>query len=311
MISEFKTKEQLRKEKIYEMANDFKGKKKERFIRIGLEEPQDGDRLFFSNLLIDMKFSLREIFKKQKECFDQLESTRISLELGGSKKELQSLKKYENTLVEYKDILKKQILNYGSTLVNIIIPEINNHFTEDEIIQLVGGPEDEAKKIKEVMTEIDLKNSEKGFAFNLIFHRGEYRLRKGRSKDFIDCPKWEMPLFWAVSDYIYKEINSNPELKHEMDNLFQEMFEDAIVYPKHDNQGNVVGFDKAIQEIGIKELMTNYKDLEPNGIITRLKRQRILDINTTFKLKREQGDLTIKYKVMDLDGNDLGCVFKA
>ncbi len=310
MIREFKTKEQLKKEKIYEEANYFEGLARERFIRLMMDEPQENDRLFISNFLIKTKFLLSQNLKLSSQYRVNLKETKDLIMLVRDKSDLNKLKDYEKALLDAIDTLDEIKINRGAILVNHLLLMIDKYFNEHEIIQLVGGSEYKAKEIKNAIEDIGSRHLEGGLAFNFIFHHGEYKWRKGRAKEFIDCPEWEMPLFFTISDYILKEIKSNPELKSGMDNLFQEMFEDTIAYPKYDSQGNIVSLDKAIQEIGIKELMTNYKDLEPSGIITRLKKQSILDINTAFKLKREQGDLTIKYKVMDLDGNDLGYVFK-
>lgn len=310
MLQQFKAKEQLKKEKIYKAAEDLNGVMKERFIRLATGEEKADDRLFYSNLFIKAKFGLRNTFKNLDEYSDELKETRKLIKLGRSKEQLEKLKKYENVLVGAIASFNEHKLNYGRLLVDSLIPMINKYFTEHEIIQLVGGSEVTAREHKETMERLELggcKDEDGGFAFDFIFHHGEYRWRRGRAKDFIDCPEWEMPLFNAISDYIIHQVRSTPKLKYEMDKKCEEMFEDAMVYATFDNNGNIRSTERINQEVKIISLLLNYKDLEQNGVIARIKKEPIIDTDKKIRLHKNQGN---NYTVLDTQGKKLGYVFK-
>lgn len=52
----------------------------------------------------------------------------------------------------------------------------------------------------------------------------EYRLRKGRAKEWYDCPNYEMPIYWAMHEYMMKEMENNEEFQVATTKAFKELF---------------------------------------------------------------------------------------
>lgn len=306
MITEFKSKGELVKERIYADAKIFKGIDKERWINIAMGKATGTDRLLISNLFVKTKFQLRETYINLERYWHELKWCNANIERGLTKESLEQHEKYKQAL---EDAIKSNfniLKAYGQYLIDGLIPLLNAYFTDHEIVQIVGGSIKTAEEIKSTMDRLDLKNK-RGFAFNFIYHHGEYRWGRGRAKDFIDCPNWEMPLFNCISDYILYEIENNPKLKQASDEVFEKMFGDAMVYATFDNEGNITATEKVIQNIEFKDLMLNFKDMQVRGIISTLKKENVLSMNEELKLRRLGDDL---YQVEDSDGKLLGKVMK-
>lgn len=69
----------------------------------------------------------------------------------------------------------------------------------------------------------------------------EYRDRKGRDKEFYDCHRSEMPLYWSMFEHIMREIEDNKELNKATDERFKELFPDIKTCRVfEDLEGNIV-----------------------------------------------------------------------
>jgi len=306
MITQFKSRESIRIKNIYEVAEGLTGVKKERWIKLSLGNATGSDRLLISNLFIDAKFKLREIYKKLSYYNSEINHSKKRIEIGLTKESLDQHEKYIQCLDDAVKEIHTELKLYGNCLLNALIPLLNAFFTDDEVIQLVGGSVKAAVEIKSTMDKLELKNKQE-FVFNYIYCHGEYRWQKGRAKDFIDCERWEMPLFHCISDYILHEIENNPKLKQATDKKMEELFGDSMVYATYDNDGNIVSTEKVIQDIKVKDLLLKFKDMQAMGIVSRIKKEDVLDIDVEYKLRRLGDDF---YQVEDKDGNSLGKVIK-
>lgn len=306
MITEFKSREELIKERICDDAEIFKGANKDRYINIAMGKATGSDRLLISNLFVKTKLQLRDIYKNLNRYWNELKWCNANIEKGLTKESLAQHEKYKQALEDVRKSNFKSLKAYGQYLVDVLIPLLNAYFTEHEIVQLVGGSMKKAEEIKSTIDRLGLKNKQ-GFAFNFIYHHGEYRWKKGRAKDFIDCPNWEMPLFNCISDYILYEIENNPKLKQASDEVFEEMFGDAMVYATFDNEGKIVSTEKVIQDIKVKDLLLNFKDMQVGGIVSTLKKENVLNMNEELKLRRLEDGF---YHVEDNDGKLLGKVIQ-
>lgn len=306
MITKFKSKEELVKERIYADAETFKGIDKDRWINISMGKATASDRILISNLFIKTKFQLRNLYKSLDHYWDELKLCNADIEKGLTKESLEKHEKYKQALENARTASFDSLKAYGQYLVDGLIPLLNTYFTEHEIVQLVSGSTRKAEEIKSTIDRLDLKNK-RGFAFNFIYHHGEYRWKRGRSKDFIDCPSWEMPLFNCMSDYILHEIENNPKLKQASDEVFEEMFGDAMVYATFDNEGNIASTEKVIQDIKAKDLLLNFKDMHTKGVVSTLKKESIINMDKELKLRRLGDGL---YQVEDTSGKLLGKVIK-
>ncbi|MCI9975572.1 hypothetical protein JY742_05515 [Clostridioides difficile] len=303
MITAFKTKEEREKEVLEKALNSFSGIQKDR-AKVYLTENKVNDRLFLSNLLVKYKFEIRDNLKDMERIRDKRREYKSYLkqELGNKTK----IKEYINYLEGLLDSCESLICAYGNALIPLF-DSINKEFTKKEICQLIGANEKILDEYHEFMKKHSKEEMSRDFNFiyELIFvHHGEYRWRKGRYKDFVDCPDWEMPLFNALWSHMDNFIENNKKIQESMHSVFDEVFGDTSYFMNSDGT-----MEKSVQEINIKELISNYRDYGNSTVVFQLKRKSIIDITVNYKLKRQRGNVVI-YKVFDSEDNELGEVHK-
>lgn len=284
MVNEFKSREQLaleNSEKIEEELSEyFSEKELVRFKRILNRQAKDDDRLFISNSVVKTKFNLRNIYIKLDELYSKRAITKSSLELNLTIESKQQHEKYLNTLDDYIENLKEKIYHYGAMLINSYIPLLDEYFSKDEIVQLLSGSYSEAKMIEEYYDKKETGTN--SITDSFIIHHVEYRWRKGRSKDFIDCPLYEMPLFNCITTYIRQSIKKNSRLSAEMNKLHEEMFGDAMICTTTDSDGNIIEVEKLFRTLTHNELIRDYQ----GAFINKLRQKDILDNETLYRIKR-------------------------
>ena len=284
MISEFKSKEQLAEEKkvklekqIDEMLKERPGLQTERLIRLLKGGDLKDDRLYISNGLVKLKFGIRKVYKELDDFYiPEINRVRKILEDKKlSRRFKEDYKNYLEELNQYRDSANSYLMDCGATIIDSFVPMLDKYFTEHEIIQIIGGSYEQAKRIKEWRDKNETGNML--LTESLIMHHVEYRWRKGRGKDYLTCPRWEMPLFECVSSYVWDVINSDPKAKADMDKVFEDIFGEAMVYTTTDLQGNIISTEKVIQKLTINELIKDYQ----GPFINQLKQQDTFDNKTT------------------------------
>lgn len=289
MISEFKSKEQLAEEKkvklekqIDEMLKERPGLQTERLIRLLKGGDLKDDRLYISNGLVKLKFGIRKVYKELDDFYiPEINRVRKILEDKKlSRRFKEDYKNYLEELNQYRDSANSYLMDCGATIIDSFVPMLDKYFTEHEIIQIIGGSYEQAKRIKEWRDKNETGNML--LTESLIMHHVEYRWRKGRGKDYLTCPRWAMPLFECVSSYVWDVINSDPKAKADMDKVFEDIFGEAMVYTTTDSQGNIISTEKVIQKLTINELIKDYQ----GPFINQLKQQDTFDNKTTYKIKR-------------------------
>lgn len=289
MITEFKSKEQLAEEKkvklekqIDEMLKERPGLQTERLIRLLKGGDLKDDRLYISNGLVKLKFGIRKVYKELDDFYiPEINRVRKILEDKKlSRRFKEDYKNYLEELNQYRDSANSYLMDCGATIIDSFVPMLDKYFTEHEIIQIIGGSYEQAKRIKEWRDKNETGNML--LTESLIMHHVEYRWRKGRGKDYLTCPRWEMPLFECVSSYVWDVINSDPKAKAGMDKVFEDIFGEAMVYTTTDSQGNIISTEKVIQKLTINELIKDYQ----GPFINQLKQQDTFDNKTTYRIKR-------------------------
>lgn len=77
----------------------------------------------------------------------------------------------------------------------------DTYLSTHQKIQLLGGGIDTAREIIKTLMEMDELSSIEGVRFiDLVMHHTEYQWNKQRSRDWIDCELWEMPVFQACME---------------------------------------------------------------------------------------------------------------
>ena len=299
----FKSKDKLREEEVLKASLCIpEGIKRERFIRLELGTELPTDRLLISNLLIETKFRLRQIYREFDSYEDELNNANKVLESGIviGKRNTKAYEGYKKKLEKLLDLYKEE-LNANGLLLVYLVELIDKYFSNDEMIQLLGGEYTQANRIKEFYDKTE--TGTKSLCESYIIHHIEYRWKKGRSKDFIDCPRYEMPLFNCLSDYIWKCIKEDSKLRMKMDRVTEELFSECMVNVTCDENGNVIEAEKVIKELTAKELIKNYK----GKFINDLKRVNVFDDSKKYKIKRVADGI---YEVLDNDKEVVGKVYK-
>ena len=287
MITEFKSREQLDEESkalldacARKMLEEKPGIETERYIRMLKGEMQENDRLYISNKLIKTKRSLIKQYKKLDHYYLEIRAAKRIIESEAADKYKIESETYIESIGKIVSEIEDYIMSCGDVIINAYIPLIDKYFSESEIIQLLSGSYSQAKRIREFYNKKE--TGTRSLTDSFIIHHVEYRRRKGRDKDFIDCPDWEMPLFNCISTYMWKAINENPKARADMDKFQEEMFGDAMVYTTTDSQGNIMEAEKLFQNLTQNELIRDYQ----GPFINELKQKNTLDNETTYKIKR-------------------------
>lgn len=301
MIVKYKSKEQIIDEKMESLREFFPKKDFNRWVRINKNAAEGNDRIAISNNFLKLKFKLVNIYKDLDNYRKEKKKASKVLELEFIDKNTErQYKEYINKLDNLIENYNNQLNSLGYVLVNLYVPMLDKYFNKKEIVQLIGGSYEQIKKIDEWYKKRE--TGTRSITDSYIIHHGEYRWRKGRSKDFIDCPNWEMPLFNCMSDYMWKAINDNPKTRAEMDNKFEEMFQDSMVNVTIDSNGNIIATEKVIQELSIKELVIDYQ----GKFISELKKDNIFD-NKTYRVKRLENNV---YCIVDKDNKMIEKIYR-
>ncbi|AGF59451.1 hypothetical protein B0P06_002210 [Clostridium saccharoperbutylacetonicum] len=305
MVTEFKNKEQLvleRSKKVKEELRYFFSEKDyDRLCRIFRDEAKGDDRLVVSNLVIKIKFKLRKIYKKLDQLYEDRKISKNTMKLNLTVGARDKYEKYIESLNEYIDNSEEIINHYGGMLVYSCIPLVDKYFSEHEIIQILGGSYTQAKRIKEYYNKKE--TGTESITDSFILHHVEYRWKKGRCKDLVDCPDWEMPLFNCVSSYMWKAINSSPKAREKMDNYFEDKFGELMSYTTFDSQGNVINVEKIYQNLTQNGLIRDYQ----GPFISELKQKNIFDNETIYKIKRIDNGV---YSIIGEDKKEIARIYK-
>ena len=301
MIIEYKSKEQRVDESLEELREFFSEKDFERWVRINRNKAEGNDRLAISNNFLNLKFKLRNIYKDLDIRYEDKKRAKKILELEYIDKNTK--KQYQDYIKQLDDLIENyntQLNSLGYVLINLYVPMLDKYFNKKEIAQLIGGSYEQIKRIDEFQARKETGTRSITEAY--IIHHAEYRWKKGRNKDFIDCPNWEMPLFWCMSDYMWKAIEEDPKLSNEMDKQFEKMFSDCMVNAIIDEKGNVIAVEKVIQELSIRELVKDYQ----GKFINELKKGNIFDSKKYRVKKLENNTYCIVYK----DNKEIEKIYK-
>ena len=308
MITKFKSKEELaaeRKVKLdisaEQMLKEKPGLQTERLVRMLKGEMQGNDRLYISNNLIKVKRSLIKQYKKLDYYYSEMRAAKRIIESDAPEKYKSESETYIKEIKEIISKIEDYIMSCGEALIDAYIPSIDKYFSEQEIIQLLSGSYSQAKRIKEFYNKKE--TGTRSLTDSFIIHHVEYRWRKGRNKDFVDCPDWEMPLFNCVSSYMWKSINADPKARADMDTVFEDLFGDAMVSTTLDSEGNIISAEKVIQELTQNELIRGYQ----GAFINELKQKNILDNETTYKIKRIDNGV---YSIIGENKESIATIYK-
>lgn len=302
MIIEYKSREQIEDKGMEGLREFFSEKDFNRWVRINKNAAEGNDRIAISNNFLNLKFKLRAIYKDLDKWHKEKRRTKEVFDLDYiSKSTREEYLDYYNAIDKLIENYNTQLNSLGYVLVNLYVPMLDRYFNKKEIAQLIGGSYEQIKRIDEWYEKRE--TGTKSITDSYIIHHGEYRWRKGRCKDFIDCPKWEMPLFNCMSAYMWKSINDDPKARNEMDNKFEEMFSESMVNATIDEKGNVIAVEKVIQELSIRELIRDYQ----GKFITELKKGNIFDNDKKYKVKKLEGNVCC---IVDKENNNEEKIYK-
>lgn len=269
-----------------------------RWSRIFNNQAVGDDRLAITNGFIRLKFEVRDAYKDLDDCYRDKKVAENMLDF-----ELIDINRYQDYILKLNDLIdchKKRLNAVAGFLINLYIPLIDEYFNKDEIAQIIGGSFEEINKIDEFIERKETGTN--SITESYIIHHAEYRWKKGRSKDFVDCPNWEMPLFNCVSNYMLEEIRKNKEASSKMSEVFESMFPESLSNVILDADGNVISIEKVIQEVSIRELVKNYK----GNFIKKLRKGNIFS-EEKYKIKNLKDNT---YCILNEDNKEGEIIYK-
>lgn len=128
----------------------------------------------------------------------------------------------------------------------------DTYLSTHQKIQLLGGGIDQAREIIETLMEMDKLSSIEEVRFiDLVMHHTEYQWNKQRSRDWIDCELWEMPVFQACMEemirrtYDYEEQTGRCFMTEFLEEHAKENGKKLV--PLQTEHGVVMTFEEDIQ----------------------------------------------------------------
>lgn len=186
----------------------------------------------YRNLFVTLKLRLKLRYQEMDQWRQQIKAIQENLEMLENEK-AQLLKDNNkifncNTLF----VLKKELsTQYASLreLENLVAGTEENikglecgmfdmvrlgdtYLSTHQKIQLLGGGEDKAREIIKTLIEMEKLSSVEDVRFmDLVMHHTEYQWNKQRSRDWIDCEIWEMPVFQACMEEMIRRTHDYEE----------------------------------------------------------------------------------------------------
>lgn len=197
------------------------------------------------NSLLHYKKMLKDLFSNLEYCYKARHGLQMRhewlMECGEVKRATEKLLLLNDVKRLIKDN-KKHVVSIGTTLIHA------TRFFDlsvNEVCTILGANELEGQRLyKEYQENEKHKNTFETF-LEYAVHRGlEYRNRKGRTKDIYDCPKHEMPFYWAVNEVIFDAIDNSEEFKEKMRNYFKNELGLTMYRTVEDLEGNVIDIVK-------------------------------------------------------------------
>ncbi len=258
----------------------------------GYEQYQLEKSREYRNSFVGVKTLLRRYYRvsdrnsknmrKVKERIQELERQKIQFQLDRNK-----VIDY-NTLFAFKQELSNQyaILSEWEALeseVQIKLLEFESnmfdmvqlgdtYLSTHQKIQLLGGGLDKAREIIKTLMEMDKLSSIEDVRFiDLVMHHTEYQWNKQRSRDWIDCELWEMPVFQACMEEMIRRTHDYEEQTGRC--LMTEILEEHAkengkkLVPLQTEYGTVLTFEKDIES-----------KYERNGKVITLKNGRSVTV---------------------------------
>ncbi len=138
---------------------------------------KDNNKIFNCNALFDLKHELSTQYATLRE---------LEVLVAGTENNIQGL---EECMFD--------VVRLGDT-----------YLSTHQKVQLLGGSIDKAREIIETLMEMDELSSIEGVRFiDLVMHHTEYQWNKQRSRDWIDCELWEMPVFQACMEEMIRRTH--------------------------------------------------------------------------------------------------------
>ncbi len=184
----------------------------------GYEQYQLEKSREYRNSFVGVKTLLRRYYRasdrnsknmrKVKERIQELERQKIQFQLDRKKViDCNTLFAFKQELSNQYAILREwealesevqnKLLEFESSMFDMV--QLGDaYLSTHQKIQLLGGGLDKAREIIKTLMEMEeLSEIEDVRFIDLVLHHTEYQWNKQQSRDWIDCKRWEMPVFQA------------------------------------------------------------------------------------------------------------------
>lgn len=198
----------------------------------GYEEYQLEKSREYRNSFVGVKTLLRRYYRasdrnsknmrKVKERIQELENQKVQFQLDKSKvidcntlfALKQELSNQYAILSEWEALeseVQIKLLEFEGRMFDMVQLG-DTYLSTHQKIQLLGGGVDTAREIIKTLMEMDELSSIEGVRFiDLVMHHTEYQWNKQRSRDWIDCELWEMPVFQACMEEMIRRTHDYEE----------------------------------------------------------------------------------------------------
>jgi len=235
----------MNSKKINFILDNYKGIRRDRALKIESHHLNRCDKeycQYLKNELVRIRKSIIEVYMKIETLYEYRKIHLRNLEYFEGKEDIVNAAEIQlkiseivNQIVDF----EKFISEMGRFLVTVLRANI---LTEHEICQLFNINEKtwENKKA-EYLGAFEGKEDNAHLAYSILtINCPEYRIRKGREKGIYDCPKHEMPIYWAVHEYVLDLMKNNEGFKSATFKKFKELHPEVrICKVVKDLEGNI------------------------------------------------------------------------
>lgn len=227
------------------ILDNYKGVRRDRALKVESGLLKSGDKeysQFVKNEFIRVRRMVIKSLRNIEKCEGYRKTYLSSLKYYQEQHDIVQAANIQILISEINELISesdKVIADIGGIIADILKADI---FSEHEICQLLNINNKSWEENKARYFGIGGIESSMPLVYSVLLVTGpEYRWRKGRMKEFYDCPESEMPIYWAVHRHIMEVMKNNEEFHRATNKKFEELFPDLKKYKLvKDLEGNII-----------------------------------------------------------------------
>jgi hypothetical protein len=234
----------MNKTSIDYILDNYKGIRRDRALKVVTGQLKSDDKelkQFVLNELVRCRREIVQAYEMIEIANDEISNLRKEYKECASKGDIVGAAETQLIISDIENSrgeIKATIISKGKLIRGLLKAEV---ITEHEACQVFNINHKTCAIEKESLYKMDTSKEDYS-VFDVIVITGcEYRHRKGRAKEFYDCPHSEMPIYWAIHEYTMDAMNDNKEFQEASDKAFKRIFPEVKTYTAvKDLEGNVI-----------------------------------------------------------------------